>query len=596
MTTFLTLQDLTSHLREQYNCPDLQTIDWELCPEEFTGDLTVNCFRLAPVFRDAPPKIAANVGDFLREHPDVQEVEVIKAFVNITLTPAALFRDTVACDQFPFEAVSLSQQECRRVVVEFSAPNTNKPQHLGHVRNNSLGAAVTGILRKAGHTPYAVNLVNDRGIHICQSMLAYQRWSNGETPESAGKKGDHLVGDYYVMFAREQKRQLDDLREDNPAVQDRPDEELLLQTEIGRAAQDMLVAWEQGDEEVLHLWRTMNRWVLDGFEQTYERMGIAFDRVYLESETYAHGREIVDNGLSEGVFQRREDGAVDCDLSDHKLGSKVVLRSDGTSVYVTQDLGTTLIKQNDFQPDAQVWVVGDEQNYHFQVLFAILQKLGYTWAQNLYHLAYGMVNLPEGRMKSREGQVVDADDLADEMIALAREATLERSGGSPPDDLEERARVIGMGALKFMLLQVKPRTTMTFDPRAAIRFEGDTGPYVQYAYARISSILRKADDNLLSDSDPAWERLHTDVEKQLALRCARYPDMVQRAAEELDPSQLAVYLLELAKAFNQFYRECSVLGAEDEKTSKARLLLSAKVRNIIADGLEALSVGTLEQM
>ncbi len=592
--TFNCICDLEQFLATEFNAATTIDISIERPPPDMLGDITVNCFRLAGALRRSPIDIAAATTEFLKTHPDVNSVECVKAFVNVCLTNFALFRDTVADESALLADCQVADDKKRRIVIEFSAPNTNKPQHLGHVRNNTLGQATVSIMRKVGHEVIPVNLVNDRGIHICKSMLAYQRFGHGETPESAGVKGDHLVGDYYVRYDQELRAQLDALRQEKPELADASNEELFLQTEIGQAAQNMLVAWENGDPEVVELWRTMNRWVFAGFDETYRRLGVEFDRVYLESETYKLGRNVINEGLERGVFCKRNDGATIIDLNRDKLDTKVVLRSDGTSVYVTQDIGTTILKQNDYKPDQQVWVVGDEQIYHFKVLFAILRRLGYDWAENLVHMAYGMVNLPSGKMKSREGTVVDADDLLDEMESLARTATLQRNEQTP-ENIDERARVIGLAALKFMLLKVNPKTTLMFDPEASVKFEGDTGPYVLYAYARIASMLRKAEDGDLK-APVDWSVLKTVEEKELALTCAAYGDTVRRAATEFDTAGIAGYLLELAKAFSRFYRECPVLNAESEPLKRARLELSVRVRDILQDGLNTLTIETLESM
>jgi arginyl-tRNA synthetase len=574
------LRDVSSFLEQSYGASGV-TVAPEPCPAEFSGDVTINCFVLARDVRRNPMQIAAAIAEHLASHPDVASVEAT---------------DTVADADGLLAEARLPETERRRILIEFSAPNTNKPQHLGHVRNNTIGMATASLLERVGHDVVRINLVNDRGIHICKSMIAYERFGNGETPESTGKKGDHFVGDYYVRFDREFRRQLDDLRAAHPDLTDASDEDLFLKTEIGRAAQDMLVRWEKHDPSVRQLWQTMNSWVLAGFEETYRRMGVAFDRTYLESETYTLGKDIVQEGLEKGVFHRREDGATVIDFEDESLGSKVVLRSDGTSVYVTQDLGTTLLKQHDYRPDQQIWVVGDEQIYHFRVLFAILSALGYDWADQLVHMAYGMVNLPSGKMKSREGTVVDADDLFEEMEQLARSATLERAGADVPDDLDERAAVISMAALKFMLLKVNPKTTLMFDPEASVKFEGDTGPYVLYAYARISSMLRKAADSGAVDDDLDWGVLGSVEEKGLALRCSMYPEALRRAAAGLDTSVVSGYLLDLAKDFSRFYRSCPVLAAPDPALRAARIQLSRVVQRILHDGLSTLTLGTLESM
>ena len=592
---FAFVQYLQEQLSQKYGLESLE-IPVDLCPPNFQGDVTVSCFPLAKATRRNPMAIAADVQGLLATHEDVLSVEVVKAFVNVTLRPSALMRDTVADEAALLAQVALPPAERGKILIEFSAPNTNKPQHLGHVRNNTIGMSTASILERAGNELVRVNLVNDRGIHICKSMLAYQRFGDGATPESTGKKGDHLVGDFYVAFDKEFRRQVAELKATRPELADKDSEDLFLETEIGRACQDMLVAWEQGDPEVRALWQKMNQWVFDGFAETYRRMGVRFDKTYLESQTYLLGKDIVAEGLSKGVFQKREDGAVIIQFADKSLGTKVVLRSDGTSVYVTQDLGTTLLKKRDFEPDRLIWVVGDEQKRHFQVLFAILKALGYDWADRCVHQAYGMVNLPNGRMKSREGTVVDADDLIDELEKLAREATLEKAGGQAPENLEERAQVIAMAALKFMLLKVNPRTTLVFDPNASIKFEGDTGPYVLYAYARISSMLRKAQEAGIIADSPDWSLLNSPEERALALRCACYPEAVQKAARELDSSAIASYLLDLAKDFSSFYRACPVLAAEGSPLKSARLALSARVRTLLKDGLATLTIDTLENM
>ncbi len=585
---FKFLQDLSEHFGTPFAA--------ELCPPNFNADLTVNCFVHARAMNvKNPMEAAAMVTSFLSQHPDVASVEAVKAFVNVTLKSEALMRDTVADEAALLESAKLPADQRRRILIEFSAPNTNKPQHLGHVRNNCIGMATASILEAAGHDVIRVNLVNDRGIHICKSMIAYQRFGNGTTPQLAGKKGDHLVGDFYVMFDKEYKRQVAELKAAKPELKDKDDDELFLETEIGQATQAMLKAWEDNDPAVRELWKTMNQWVFDGFAETYERMGVHFDKLYLESQTYMLGKDIIADGLKRGVFKLRDDGATIIEFADASLGTKVVLRSDGTSVYVTQDIGTTLLKQKDFNPDQQIWVVADEQIRHFKVLFEILKSLGYEWASQLTHMAYGMVNLPSGKMKSREGTVVDADDLMDEMETLARDVTIERAGDTVPENIDERAKVISLAALKFMLLKVNPKTTIKFDPQASIKFEGDTGPYVLYAYARISSMLRKAGEgNAAAAID--WSLLNDPAEHKLAVRCAYFADALQRAARDLDSSALAGYLLDLAKDSSSFYRNCPVLNADSEALKAARLALSARVRAILKKGLGALTINTLESM
>ena len=593
---FKCINDLQNFLNKQQVADNI-IIEPELCPEDMNGDITVNCFRFARTLKKNPIELAGDVTEFFRRHEDVESVDAVKAFVNVTLKPESLHNDIVADMNALMESVGFEEPKKKKILVEFSAPNTNKPQHLGHVRNNTLGMSLVSLLRRVGHNVTAVNLVNDRGIHICKSMVAYQRFGEGVTPESTGKKGDHLVGDFYVKYNDELKKQLNELRSAKPELADKNDDELFLETEIGKAAQKMLQEWEQGNEGVRALWKMMNSWVFDGFDITYKRMGINFDKIYLESNTYLLGKDIIQKGIDSGVFIKRDDGAVIADLGK-KLGEKVVLRSDGTSVYITQDIGTTVKKYEDFQPDMQVWVVGDEQKFHFRVLFEILKKLGYDWAEGLHHLAYGMVNLPSGKMKSREGTVVDADDLFDEMYELAYNATKERAGEDLPEDIKERSEIIAMGALKFMLLKFNPKTTIKFDPEASIKFEGDTGPYVQYACARINSILRKYEDanGKIEDENIQWSLLSSDYEKKLSLRLSQYPTVMKRAAELMDCSVVVAYLLDLAKDFSRFYRECSVINADSAELKNARIVLSECVRIILRDGLNSLTINVPDAM
>lgn len=592
---FKCIDDLIDFLTDGVSIENMQ-IDPDICPSDMVGDLTVNCFRFARFLKQNPMQVAQSCNDFLEKHDDVESVETIKAFVNITLKAEALHRDSIVDLDRLFASAHLDKCDQRRILVEYSAPNTNKPQHLGHVRNNTLGMSLVSLLKRIGHDVIPINLVNDRGIHICKSMIAYQRFGNGITPDSTGTKGDHLVGSFYVQYNQELKRQISDLRSSQVELKDISDDDLFAKTEIGIATQDMLHAWEDGDCEVRKLWKMMNGWVFEGFDVTYNKMGIKFDKTYLESNTYLLGKDIIDQGLSKGVFFKREDGAIVADLGK-KLGEKVVLRSDGTSVYITQDIGTTIKKFDDYSPDSQIWVVGDEQKYHFEVLFAILKKLGYEWAENLHHLAYGMVNLPTGKMKSREGTVVDADDLFDEMVSIAKTATLERAGDDIPDDIDERAEIIGMGALKFMLLKFNPKTTILFDPQASLRFEGDTGPYVQYACARISSILRRSELELDAiEQNVDWSLLNSQFEKQLSSRAFQYPIILKRAGETMDCSVLVTYLLDLAKDFSRFYRECPVLSAESDELKYSRLAISRRVRDILTDGLNTLTISVPSAM
>ena len=588
--------DLEKHLRANFaSYPAEQTLFPEACPQGQNGDFTLNCFKIAK-FCGNPMAAAKAAGDYLATHSDVESVEVIKAFVNVTLKPEAIYRDTISDTDALLERGKLPESERKKILIEFSAPNTNKPQHLGHVRNNTLGMSLASLLKRVGHDVIEINLVNDRGIHICKSMLAYKLFGNGITPETAGKKGDHLVGDFYVRYNQALSEELKQLREAHPEYADRDNDDLFLETSIGKEAQEMLRDWENGKEDVRELWKLMNSWVFKGFDETYKRMGIEFDHTYLESETYLLGKDIVKDGLDKGVFTKREDGAIICDLG--KMGNKVLLRKDGTSVYITQDIGTTLLKYKDYQPDSMIWVVGDEQNLHFQMLFEIMKRLGYPWSEKLYHLSYGMVNLPSGRMKSREGTVVDADDLFDEMAKLASDACKERDDSLSGEELAKRGEIIGLGALKFMLLKFNAKTTITFDPAASLRFEGDTGPYIQYVGARINSILRKAEEKAINVDDKKikWDLLSSEYEKSLAVKLYFYASVLKSCAEKRDCSGLAEYLLDLAKAFNRFYRECPVMTADSEDLVIARLYLAKTVKTVISDGLATLTIGVPEAM
>lgn len=475
-------------------------------------------------------------------------------------------------------------------MVEYSSPNTNKPLHLGHIRNNLLGYSVAEILKAYGYDVIKANLVNDRGIHICKSMLAWQKYGNGETPASSGLKGDHLVGKYYVVFDKEYKKEIDALKQDGQT-----EEEAKKNAPLIKEAQTMLQQWEAGDEAVIDLWKTMNGWVYAGFEKTYKQLGVDFDKFYYESETYLLGKDIIQEGLEKGVFFKKEDNSVWIDLTDEGLDEKLVLRGDGTSVYITQDLGTAQLKYDEFQMDESIYVVGNEQDYHFKVLFAILKKLGKSWADGLYHLSYGMVDLPSGKMKSREGTVVDADDLMAEMVETAKERTEEL--GKTADFAEEDKQVlyqtIGMGALKYFLLKVDPKKRLLFDPNESVDFQGHTGPFVQYTHARIKSVLRKADYNGAQAVQPASLSVY---ERDLIQALGNFPAVIEVAAREFSPAQLANYAYELAKLYNKFYHEESILKAEDEGVKAFRLDLSAAAAKVIAKSMNLLGIDVPERM
>ena len=564
--------------------------------KEFKGDYTLVVFPYVKQARKSPEAVANEIGAAVKELlPEVAGYNVIKGFLNFEIADSYWSRfvgENAKDSRFGLAKTNPAEAP---VVVEYSSPNTNKPLHLGHIRNNLLGWSVSCLLEAAGANVKKVNLVNDRGIHICKSMLAWKLYGNGETPESSGMKGDHLVGKYYVEFDKHYKEEVKKLMESGvEEEQAKKDAPLMVE------AQSMLKRWEEGDKEVRDLWEKMNGWVYAGFDETYRRLGVGFDKVYYESNTYLLGKELVQKGLDMGVLFRKEDGSVWCDLTGDGLDQKLLLRKDGTSVYITQDIGTTILKHEEHNPDTMIWVVGDEQNLHFRMLFTILGRLGYAWADSLYHLSYGMVNLPSGRMKSREGTVVDADDLFDEMHSLAKAAAMERvkEGEEPPADLESRSEIIGMGALKFMLLKFNPKTTIMFDPQASLKFEGDTGPYVQYVCARINSIVRKCNDAGIA-FDPAsvdWSLADSPEEKALAVASLRYADAIRSSADKMDCSILVNYLLDLAKLFNRFYREKQVLNAGDPVVRTMRLALCFAVRDILADGLAALTIGIPDAM
>lgn len=605
-------------------------------PQPEMGDRGFPCFALARQLRKSPAIIAQEVADQIRstlqDDPLLQEVSTAGPYVNFRLDPGALANLVVSQALDDGANFGIHTEKADHWMVEFSAPNTNKPQHLGHVRNNLLGDSVSRILDAAGHKITRVNLINDRGVHICKSMLAYERFGNGETPESTGIKGDHLVGKYYVLFnqkyeeeyaawkttpvaderyqewlqSADSKGAKKELKDDEDALKYRffslyQDKYFNTESELGAAVRQMLREWEDGDPQVVALWSKMNGWVFKGFDETYENLGIHFDHVYLESQTYKLGKEIVEKGLEDGKFRRLDDGAIVCDLEPLGLqGQKVLLRGDGTSVYTTQDIGTAIVRFDDYDLDRMIYVVGDEQRHHFDVLFRILGFLRPELKDRLYHLSYGMVELPEGRMKSREGTVVDADDLLEEMIDLARQAVRERYDDIPKDEQEERARVIGLAALKYFILDFAPRTTVQFDPKRSIDFQGRTGPYCLYSYARISSIAERVGGWPTLNEDArkqALSTLSTELELGLVRLLQDWPRTVEQAAEQLSPARITEYLFNLCKAFSSFYNdpEHRIVDIEGPR-KQALLLLSQAVQITIGQGLALLGIPTLEKM
>jgi arginyl-tRNA synthetase len=570
---------------------DVNAADIGLQPtrKEFEGQITIVTFPLTKFSRKSPEQTGAEIGEFLKnEVEEISAFNVIKGFLNISLSDA-YWLNKFYSEILP-EDFAEFKPNGKKVMVEYSSPNTNKPLHLGHVRNNLLGYSVAEILKADGYEVIKSNLVNDRGIHICKSMLAWQKFGNGETPESTGEKGDHLVGKYYVLFDKEYKSQIEELRSFGQT-----EEEAKKNAPIIKEAQEMLQQWEAGNEEVISLWKTMNLWVYDGFGKTYKALGVDFDKFYYESETYLLGKDIVDEGLEKGVFFKKNDGSVWIDLTADGLDEKLVLRADGTSVYMTQDLGTAQLKYNDFHMDESIYVVGNEQDYHFKVLFLILQKLGKQWAKGLYHLSYGMVDLPSGKMKSREGTVVDADDLIDEMEQTAKEQT-EALGKVTEYSEEEKLQLyhtIGMGALKYFLLKVDPKKRLLFDPNESVDFQGHTGPFIQYTHARIRSVLSRAEP--LSPLKGEIMSLDSE-ERDLILVLSQFPETITLAAAGHSPAIIANYVYELAKAFNKFYHEKSILQAEDEVTKQFRLQLSAASARIIKKAMRLLGIEVPERM
>lgn len=558
---------------------------------EFTGDYTIVTFPLLKISRKSPEATAHVLGEWIAANvPQIGGHNVIKGFLNLSLTPE--FWRSLLCDMQNTPNYGFTCDSGRTVMVEYSSPNTNKPLHLGHVRNNLLGYSVSRILEANGHNVLKVNLVNDRGIHICKSMLAWQLFGEGETPESSGLKGDHLVGKYYVLFDKAYKAQIKELTDGGMS-----EEEAKKEAPIIRQAQQMLVKWEARDAEVYDLWQTMNGWVYDGFAKTYETMGVSFDKVYYESQTYLLGKKLVALGLEKGIFYRREDGSVWIDLTADGLDEKLLLRADGTSVYMTQDLGTALERHNEFHFDDLTYVVGNEQNYHFQVLKLILKKLGYDWSDNIYHLSYGMVELPEGKMKSREGTVVDADDLMDEMITQARAMSSElgKLDGLSSDQAEAISRTIGLGALKYFILKVDPRKTMLFNPAESIDFNGNTGPFIQYTYARIRSLGRRATEQGIEQSVAA----HTPEAKEIELikLVSDFAAAVREAGEGHSPSVVASYCYELAKEYNQYYHDYPILKPEVPTAERPfRLSLSLTVADTLRRGMSLLGIELPERM
>lgn len=563
--------------------------------KEFEGDFTLVVFPLSRISHKGPEQTAGEIGEYLtRRLSAISGYNVIKGFLNLTISPAEWGRRL--SDMFAGEAYGFTEpgDGAKTVVIEYSSPNTNKPLHLGHIRNNLLGFSLSRIISAAGNRVVRTNIVNDRGIHICKSMLAWQMYGNGRTPSSEGMKGDHFVGDYYVLFEKKLKEQAEELEAAGATPESARENAPLMQE-----ARRLLLKWEAGDPETVQLWQMMNSWVYEGFDVTYRALGVEFDRIYYESDTYKVGREIVLRSLKEGHLIQKDDGSVWIDLTADKLDQKLLLRSDGTAVYMTQDLGTAVIRYDDYHFDRHIYVVGNEQNYHFQVLTLALQRMGYEWAGGLHHFSYGMVELPEGKMKSREGKVVDADDLVEEMTATATAMSQElgKLGGYTEAEKQNICRQIGLGALKYFILKVDPKKNMTFNPRESIDFNGNTGPFIQYTYARIRSVLKKGEETGAGTAPAAGEEVTPNAKEISVIRLLNdFPQLVQEAATELSPALIANYCYDLAREFNQFYHDYTILGEENAGIRAFRLRLAELTGRVLEKGLYLLGIEAPERM
>jgi arginyl-tRNA synthetase len=573
--------------------PEAGQLQIQKTRREFRGDLTLVAFPLLKITRKSPEQTCEEIGKHLVGRlPELESFQVEKGFLNLLVSTSFWLDSLTEINADGQYGMTAGGKDSPLYMIEYSSPNTNKPLHLGHIRNNLIGHSVSRIMEANGYRVSQVNLVNDRGIHICKSMLAWEKWGKGTSPESSGKKGDHLVGEYYVMFDREYKEEVRRLTDEGMPAEKAEKEAPLL-----KEAQEMLRKWEARDPAVTELWKKMNGWVYEGFDRTYERLGVHFDKTYYESDTYKLGREIVLEGLDKGILYKKDDGSVWADLSDEGLDQKLLLRADGTSVYMTQDLGTAHQRYGESGFDTHIYVVGNEQDYHFQVLAIILKKLGYDWADRLYHLSYGMVELPEGKMKSREGTVVDADDLMDEMFDTARDMStdLGKLEGFDGEEKDRIFNIIGLGALKYFILKVDPKKNMVFDPVESVDFNGNTGPFIQYTHARIRSVMRKADEAGLKPAIEEGVELN-EKEKVLIRLLYFFPETLRISGEERNPALIANFCYELAREFNQFYHDYSIISADTDSSKKFRLLLSGTVARTIAAGMNLLGIEVPERM
>jgi arginyl-tRNA synthetase len=587
-------QSITEALHSIYGLSN-QKILLQKTKKEFDGDYTLTTFNYTKETKKKPEEIGQEIGDYIiSKNPSLKDFNIVKGFLNISFTTSFwcnYLNETVAAKYNGYKKLNSTG---KTVLLEYSSPNTNKPLHLGHIRNNLLGFSVAEILKANGHTVIKTNIVNDRGIHICKSMLAWQKFGNGETPESTDIKGDHLVGKYYVEFDKVYKKEIQELIEKGLSK-----EEAEKKAPSIIEAQDMLKKWELGDKDVMTLWQTMNSWVYKGFDVTYKTLGVDFDKIYYESQTYIIGKEIVNEGLAKKVFYKKEDGSIRIDLTAEGLDEKVVLRADGTSVYITQDLGTALLRFKDYPNLNQaIYTVGNEQDYHFKVLFIILEKLGYAWAKECYHLSYGMVELPEGKMKSREGTVVDADELLDEMFETSKQTTQElgKVEGFSNEELNELIKTIGLGALKYFILKVDPKKKMMFDPKESIDFNGHTGPFIQYTHARIKSIIRKANEqNISFEINKSFNDIN-ELERELIKYVFEFEQAVEESGKTYNPAVVANFIYELTKTFNRYYHEHSILKEENKEIQQFRLVLIKQCAQIIASGMHLLGINVPEKM
>jgi arginyl-tRNA synthetase len=587
---------LSGFFKEKYNlAPDLDVLQIQKTRKEFVGDFTIVVFPFVKITKKSPEQTAEEIGEGLKKELNfIDSYNVIKGFLNISLKTNYWLDFLNHLVKSPgFGKISAGVNDVS-VLVEFSSPNTNKPLHLGHIRNNLLGFSLARILEANGKKAVKVNLVNDRGIHICKSMLAWMKWGNGETPSSSGKKGDHLVGDYYVIFEKHYRQQVEEL------IHKGMDPELARnQAPLMKEAQEMLISWENNDPDVISLWKKMNSWVYEGFEKTYKTLGVSFDKVYYESETYLLGKQMVLEAIDKGLLSRENDQSVWVDLTNEGLDRKILLRSDGTSVYITQDIGTAILRHDDYHPSKMLYVVGNEQEYHFKVLGLVMRKLEYQWADKIQHISYGMVELPHGKMKSREGTVVDADNLLQEMFDTAEQmsAELGKLEDFPPDEREKIIRSIGLGALKYFILKVDPRKNMLFNPSESVDFNGNTGPFIQYTYARIQSVLRKAAEAGISFEKNVNLSIKPDMKETGALKLLyEFPVVVKEAGDMLSPALIANYLYELAREYNQFYHDFPIIKEPDVDMRDYRLKLSLVVSNIIKTGMELLGIDVPDRM